>query len=373
MTLSDERYLDLDVPEGHGDRDAQRARADLDRAYGAAPPPPLRARMDRVVYERMAAATPADARIVPLRQTQAARATRGARRRLVSLVAALTLALGGLTGYLRWQAPTPVSAQTILRHAATTIAAPSPDMALHDVVVVTYGPNMAMGTALRHNMIDANTTITADVWTQFDATGAISRQVTAATGVGGAPLWRVLQTGHSTAWIYDARDNAVANMGGVKGTSFAGTFIIGTPYGVDDLHQFVTGAATGTASDAHLRGQQVLGDRMVYVVDVGVDAMAHGTPGWAQRFYIDMQDYTVRGVDAIGTDAQGGEEVEMSDRVVRRAVVPAASVPADTFTLGTPANAPTVTFTPAALPDAQAVPSRRAVLRVVRPRSPDHR
>src|SRR5207237_7919258 len=113
----------LDPPREQSDPAMADAVADLDRAYTTAPPRHLRVAMDHTVYARMTA---------PPGYTPAARRSRlpawgrrfaVTRLRLVSLVAALLLALGGVAGYLRVQAPTPASAQTIriLHRAAAAL------------------------------------------------------------------------------------------------------------------------------------------------------------------------------------------------------------------------------------------------------------
>src|SRR5438552_6884321 len=101
MTQHDERYLD--PSREHSDPAAADAVADLERAYTMAAPPHLRAAMDRAVYARMAAPwgyTPAAHRS---RLPAWGRRFAVTRLRLVSLMAALLLALSAAAGYLRVQ------------------------------------------------------------------------------------------------------------------------------------------------------------------------------------------------------------------------------------------------------------------------------
>ena len=168
MTQRDERYLDLS--REHSDPAAADAVADLDQAYTMAPPPHLRTAMDRAVYARMAAPSGYSPAVRRPRLPAWRRRLAVTRLRLVSLVAALLLALGGVAGYLRVQAPTPASAQTMrILHRAAAALRLAPNQAAH----ATYSITVSVGAAAADSGKAAGGLAgVADVWIQTDANGA---------------------------------------------------------------------------------------------------------------------------------------------------------------------------------------------------------
>src|SRR6266702_2265957 len=123
----------------------------------------LDAAMARVLQARtMALQHPATARKPP--------SLAGMRLRLVSLVAALLLALSGVAGYLRLAGPTPVAAQTMrILHRAAAALHLAPNQAAH----VTYSVTVTVsGMAAGSGKAARGLTGTAEVWIQADANGA---------------------------------------------------------------------------------------------------------------------------------------------------------------------------------------------------------
>jgi hypothetical protein len=162
MIQNDDRSFDP-VTEP-GDPAAARAVAALDRAYTATPPTHLRAAMDRAVHTALA--TPrASTAPVPRRW---ARLPAAPRRRLAALATVLLLALSGAAGVLRLgglAGPTPASAQTILRRAAT--AGMAPNQVTHFVYQITSSTGFAD---------------TRQFWVQADANGRPERVAFDGTG-----------------------------------------------------------------------------------------------------------------------------------------------------------------------------------------------
>src|SRR5439155_15151441 len=98
---------------------------DLDATYRISPPAQVRAS----IAHSLARALDERATTLVRQQGQRPRTEqkrRMRRARLASIAAAVALTLGGITGYLRMQAPAPVSAAAIVRHviAARPLATP---------------------------------------------------------------------------------------------------------------------------------------------------------------------------------------------------------------------------------------------------------
>ncbi len=129
-------------------------------AAGTPVPSPQAARLDAAMARTLYAQ--------PTTPAHRHRLGAGIRRRVAPVATALALALGGLGAYLHGLAPTPVSAQSILRHTAAAFSAAGPDQATHDVFAVhtlwTRGLSTAGLTAA-----DLAPDSTYDSWVQRDA------------------------------------------------------------------------------------------------------------------------------------------------------------------------------------------------------------
>src|SRR5437016_4054814 len=109
MTRIDDRYRDLLGEQPLPER--IHLIGELDATYRISPPAAVSASIAHVLDERA----------TTLAQQQGQRGHTGPKRRtrrvrLASVAAAVALTLGGITGYLRMQAPAPVSAAAIVRH-----------------------------------------------------------------------------------------------------------------------------------------------------------------------------------------------------------------------------------------------------------------
>lgn len=263
-------------------------------------------------------------------RTQALAARRTPRHRaplsrLGALTAAVIVAMGGLVGYLRVQAPTPVSAQAILQRAAATLTAAHPNEVVHDISRIYYGPNRAQDVS-QDIYIQGPLTVTVDQWTQVDATGAISRQVTTATNQAGKLVFRALRRGQEVRtygaqgpgrdWIVDVTQ-AIES----RPTPFVNSGFLQL-----DLARLVGEARTGVASYIHLLPARTVAGTPVNVVEIG-------TSGSATILYIDAQTYAIRGVDEIESG-----QLNLRMRLPRHAIVSPAGIPAGTFALGAPAG-----------------------------------
>ncbi len=305
--------------------------ADLEAFYAAPAPADVRAAVRATV--RAQALT---VRRVPRRRALLAPPI----RRVAAVAAAVLLALGGLAGYLRVQAPTPVSAQTILRRAAAALTAAHPNEVTHDVSRVYYGPNRAQDVS-QDVYIQGPLTLTVDRWTQLDATEAISRQVTTATTPAGTLVFRALRQGREVRtygargpgrdWIVDVTQALESDPTPVVNSGFLWL----------DLARLVGEARAGAASYIHLLPARTVAGAPVDVVEIGTRAEA-------TILYIDARTYAIRGVDEVESwSGHGRRHLALSMRLLRRVVVAPAAIPGGTFALAVPAGVPVLRPTPA--------------------------
>jgi len=304
--------------------------ADLEAYYAAPAPADVRAAVRATV--RAQALT---ARRVPPRHGPLVLPI----RRVAAVAAAVLLALGGLAGYLRMQAPTPVSAQTILRRAAAVLTAAHPDEVTNDVSRVSYSPNRAQDIS-QDVYIQGPLTLTVDQWTQLDATGAISRQVTTATTPAGALVFRALRQGREVRtygargpgrdWIVDVTRALESDPTPVVNSGFLWL----------DLARLVSEARAGAASYIRLLPAQTVAGAPVDVVEIGA-------PADATILYIDARTYAIRGVDEVESwSGHGQRHLALRMRLLRHAVVAPAVIPAGTFALAAPAGVTVLHPTP---------------------------
>jgi len=266
----------------------------------------------------------------------------GLLRLAVAVATALGLASGGLSAYLRLQPAEPVSAQSVLRRAAAAMAPVSPDRVVHET---SRYEGLNLG-GLTGQQARAAGPVTIDQWTQFTATGAISRQVTAGASAGGAPLFRALQSGRD-AQIYAVAANTVQTGAIPKGQ---GASWIDNPMGITDLPAFVRAVQQGAFPDVRLLPRTTLNGVPVDVIE---NKVIEPLPPGAQTglkpaqdvftLYLDAGDYTVRGMDQLWIDSRGGTHVNTRIRVTARQIVPLSAVPTGTFALRAPASARVVT------------------------------
>lgn len=350
---------DLALGEEARDPAMRHLLGDLDRLYPAAHlSPPRRASVDRVVYARLATTTTVGARIAPCRG-------QGMRRRLMSLAAALVLAFGGLTGYLRLHAPTPVSAQTILHRAAEATArlgGPS-DEVIHQVSTVS--------TMLKLNVTPLHATV--DQWIQLDAAGALVQRAATVHSAAGALVARILDAG-GTEQIYDTAGNTIFTNPLPTGA----TPWTRDPSGLAYARQVLLAAQQNHGPTVRLLPAQTLNGVAVDVVAVDIAQPASPLPlaGFTPQhltatFYIDAQTYALRGMDLSELTAAAPAPI-VTMRVTGRDALPLASVPAATFALDAPADAQVWRPAPAtetrahqpftALSDAIAIPDQPALL-----------
>ncbi len=268
----------------------------------------------------------------------------GWRARLVSVAAAVVLALGGsATYYLRVQAPTPVSAQSVLRQAAAALATASPDEVAHVTSTFYYGDNSSFGTG--HQTLGSGPiTFTVDQLTQYTKTGAISQQVASGTSITGTLLFRMVQTG-GMARLYGPGANVLEEFAMPRNSHFSWA---DNPFGIASPQQFVLAAQQNRLPNVHLLSQQQLDGIAVYVVE---SSYADLVPSGAKtataprprrhifRLYVDAQDYTIRGMDSLDIDAGAASRTVESLRVTGRETLALSSIPADTFALDAPASA----------------------------------
>ena len=262
--------------------------------------------------------------------------------RLASIAAAVVRALGGAAAYYwRVQAPTPVSAQTVLRHAAAALTPAPPDEVVHVMSTHYYGDHSSFGTG-NQTLGSGPITVTIDQLTQYTATGAISQQVAVGTTITGTLLFRMVQTG-PMARLYGTRSNIVEEFGMPQNTGFSWA---DNTFGVAP-QQLVLAARQNALPHVRLLPGQTLDGVTVYVVESsytaptppGVTAGTVRSPRYVFRLYIDAQNYTIQGMDSLEADPGAALHVVESMRVTKRETTPLSALPAGTFALNAPATA----------------------------------
>jgi hypothetical protein len=286
----------------------------LDRAYATVPPAQLSEAMDEALHARMVRPRPA-----PRRRFRIP----GSGRLLLPALAAILLAAGGLVEYLHVSAPTPVSAQPVLRRAAS-VQLP-PNSALHLVYSVTVTIPDQSGNGSHSG--------TEDTWIESDAAGRpIASVQTLSLSVKNI-FTRYVQAGGET-YAYDPElrgDNTIA----------IGPETRADPSWLVPNHMFdgATVARYLNAPDQQ-QGVQRLPDQTLdgHAVDVvQVDGGAN-RPALRTTLYFDAHSYVLRGFDASSID--GSYPIpNWQVRLVSSTQMPASSVPAHTFTLNAPADA----------------------------------
>lgn len=317
----------LDPLMEHDDPATRCAGAILDRAYAATPPPHLGAAMDRAVYAAMVASHSA---LAP-----APRRWRGwlvaPRRRLTALAMALLLALSGAAGYLRLSTPTPVSAQTVLRHAAAALV---PGQAAH----LTYTVAVSGG-------IKGAGTGTAEVWLQAGANGMSNLSAQTLNGAGNAdPLGRYVQVGDQV-YAYDASHNAI--LLGPEARENPSWVLPNDIFDGASIAQYLSSLAPRSAN-VRLLSPRTLDGHSVDVVEV--DGWAN-RPGQRTILYFDAQSYLLRGFDASSLDPSYPTP-SWQVRLSASATMDASAVPSGTFSLNAPVTARVYPPRPALDPNA---------------------
>lgn len=315
---------------------------DRDREFGQG----LRAHLLRQAHDAMPASS--IERTVPMTSAGATITTGtqpwryGLRARLISIAAAVALALGGSAAYLlRVQAPTPVSAQTVLRHAAATLAATSAGEVSHVMSTFYFGPNSSFG-AGSQTLGSGPITYTVDQQTQYDATGAISRQVASGTTITGTLLFSMVRTGQA-ARLYGPRANAVEEFAVPRSVGFSWA---DNPLGVAP-RQLILAVQRDKLQNVRLLPQQSFDGATVYVVESSyTDLAPPGAPETGVRLsrhifrlYIDAGTYAIQGMDSLQVDAGAAPRIVENMRVTKRETMALSSLAAGAFALHAPASA----------------------------------
>jgi len=267
----------------------------------------------------------------------------GLRTRLISIATAVLLILGGdiVLNVSSVRQPTPVSAQTVLRYAVAALTTASPDEVVHVMSTHYYGDHSSFGTG-NQTLGSGPITVTIDQLTQYTATGAISQQMAAGTTITGTLLFRMVQTGQ-LARIYGTRSNIVEEFGIPQNTGFSWA---DNTFGVAP-QQLVLAARQNALPHVRLLPEQKLDGVTVYVVESsyadpaapGVAAARMRSPRHVFRLYIDAQNYTIQGMDALEADPGATLHVVERMRVTKRETAPLSSLPADAFALNAPTTA----------------------------------
>lgn len=261
------------------------------------------------------------------------------RRRLASIAAAALLVLSGIAGYLHWQAPTPVSAHTVLRHAAAALQLATAEQVTHDISIVRVAnaPGVSAGVAGLTAPV-----VTVDEWTQRAANDVIERQDLTFTDPHGTLLQRIVQNGHTLA-ISNAQETTTMT---VTPSLPPPHQIIPDPFDTASLRQFVLDAQAGTNQEAQLLPQQTIAGRPVYVVHVthtlpaDPQVNAAVTPHrYTVTLYIDQGTYAIRSLQMTSVNSAGALLSSTTMQVVRHNLVPVSAVPTRVFSLHAPAHA----------------------------------
>jgi outer membrane lipoprotein-sorting protein len=302
--------------------------AALDAACACAPTPsPHAARLDAAMARTLYGQPRATAR--------RRHAGVGMRPRLIPVAAALALTLGGLGAYLHWPAPTPVSAQSILRHTAAALSASDPGQATHDVFAVhtSWAPGVATAGL---TAADLAPDTTYDAWVQRDVDGTVMHEDIKATDPHGALLMHVVQDGW-TLTVYDAKTGTTTTTRQNPAAKPL-TPVIPDPLDVDSLRQFVIDAQRDANQDVRALPQQTLDGSLVDVIQVSHTRPRglQDTPATPRQYsgtlYVDARTYAFRKLEMSVSD-DGGNAFSVTVQDLRHEVVPLADVPAQVFSL----------------------------------------
>jgi len=277
-----------------------------------------------------------------LRRTHPLAPRGSARLRLASLATALLLTVSGLLGYLKWQAPTPVSAQTVLRHAAAAVRLPGPDQVAH-MISMAHTVNAPGHHGGVSGLDDPDVRI--EQWAQRDAHGTIIRQDETFTDPAGKLLQRTVDNGQVTM-LYSARTRGMVVMTDTATSGPPPHQIIPDPFDPPSVRQFVLDAQAGTNREARLLPPQTIQGAAVYVVQV-VHTVPGGAPSndatrWTVTLYMDQATYAMRRIEVMNaTIAKGANVVpggSTSVQITLQETLPLSAVPAGVFTLHPPAG-----------------------------------
>jgi hypothetical protein len=314
---------------------------DRDREFGQG----LRAHLLRQAHDAMPASS--IERTVPMTSAGATITTgtqpwrHGLRARLISIAAAVALALGGSAAYLlRVQAPTPVSAQTVLRHAAATLNLDGPDQVLHDVSMVhtASAPGISAGVS---GLTDPD--VVVNRWTQRDAHGMVLRDDILFTNPADVLLQHTVQNGQ-TLQLYNAQSRTTVIMTMTQAAP-PQQQVIPDPFDPASLRQFVLDAQRGVGRGVHLLPQQTLDGAAVYVVQVvhtlPVDPRADAaktTHQFTTTLYVRADTYAIRKLEIASDNAKGEFLSSSTAQIMQHEVIPLTDVPAQTFSLRAPSG-----------------------------------
>lgn len=333
MTDIDERFADL-----IDDKDGLPRRvllAELDRFYTQPASPSLRISLQTTLYAHA-------------RQTH-----RPARRRtplfhrLAALAAALLLVLSGGTAYLlRVPAPTPVSAQEILRRAAAAVA-PIRSRVIHEIIASESTPQ-TIGKA------PVVTPERTEMWVEVNSQGLIARTSRTATDHTGIVSSRVKTstTAGMTTTEYLAMPRAssinsafepASDCAGVASTQETAADVI-------SYHGLLVKAAQHINSTLRVLPRRRLDGRTVDVVEEDsstlpgdiVPLKASGAPTPYREdtyYYIDPQTYILRGSDTYRVAPKGKMTRTNYLRILLYETLPLSAVPKGAFHLHAPAGA----------------------------------
>jgi hypothetical protein len=250
--------------------------------------------------------------------------------RLVSLATAVLLALGGIAGYARLNTPQPVSAQTLLHRAAAALQL-ARDQAAHATYAVTVTVSALEDPS---GKAAGGLTGTADVWVQAGAGGVPAMSAESLTMNKGGTFSRFVQIGpHVYAYNPEMRgDNMITiDMGRGRPSWLVPADVFD---GATTTQQLSALATQSPERVQLLPGQTFDG---VAVDPVEVDGW-NDRPGQRTVFYFDSTSYLLRGFDA-ASQYPSYPTPSWQVRLTGYTTMPAAAVPAGTFTLNAPASA----------------------------------
>jgi hypothetical protein len=258
---------------------------------------------------------------------------------LVSLATVLVLIFSGVATNLRVHSPSPVSAQTIIHRAVAALQL-DPGQVAHSTYSVTVTDTGLVGKTQdgtpsgKDAQAVGSIAATADVWVQSATSGApASSAQTLSIGKDGMDS-RIVQIGqHVYAYNPEMRGDNVILIDAGRGQPawLLPTDVLDGASAAQELSVL----ATKSPQQVRLLQPETLDGHQVDVIEVD---------GWnnrpAQRtlFYFDSTSYVLRGFDA-SSDDPSYPTPSWQARLTGYSVVPAVSVPAGAFSLGSPASA----------------------------------
>jgi hypothetical protein len=260
---------------------------------------------------------------------------------LASFASAALLVLAGMVGYLRLQAPTPVSAARILHRAAAAVTLPAAGDVVHEIMTDTdhfiTSPNQGVAPGSTYvNKLEQ--------WSRYSSDGNVDR-FSLSWVVNGALVERIVLNDQGY-WFYDPKSTGVTKdppteirLDTTPNEVIWPKTIMTQPPNPKALRTLLLNAAN--APNTELLPQQTVDGRLMDVVRVThqepiprssiATSPVPLTTKEIFRLYIDDSTYAVRQIDQQDVDSEGTVLDTSSLHVTTDETLAASEVPSDVF------------------------------------------